>query len=425
MPDQRGSHVFLSYCFCDLEFVTHIAMRLRGDARLSFWFEPWHAIPGQPLQEQMEDALARSTSCAVFIGPSGVDGWQNEQMRAAIQSHVEDDPFYRVIPVFLPDAVSPKQRDMPRFLRLYHPVHFGVQDDDQSFRSLLAGILGVAPIEIEGFLNSQSFHEKSTASLPASGFAHGHALLIGVAHYSAVRPHLPVVVEDVTALAALLTDPARCGYRPHQVTLLLDQDATRDGIATALGTLATRVGPDDTALIYFSGHGYHNQHSPDQQYILPYDARADNLDATAIRGDHMTDMLHHIKAGRLLVIFDSCHSGGAADPKAPYDLKRGQSVDYYAGLAQGRGRVVMASSLPEEVSLILRGASNSLFTTHLLAALSGAGPNLGDGYVRVFDLFRYVARHVPQQAHQIKLSQTPIFKATAMDDDFPIALVSE
>lgn len=425
MSDKPADHVFLSCHAHDLPFVSDLALRLRGDARLAFWFEPWHAIPGRPLQEQMEDALARATSCAVFIGHSGVEGWQNEQMRAAIQAHVEDDPSYRVIPVLLPGIAAPKQRDLPRFLRLYHPVHFNDPDDDQAFRSLLAGILGIAPIEVEGFLDSEVHQIRQEFQPPTNGFAHGHALLIGVARYRHIGPHLPVVADDIAAVAAVLTDPARCGYRSNQVTRLLDQNATRDGIAAAVSTLAARAGPHDTALIYFSGHGFHNPGGDDQQYILPYDARVEDLGGTAIRGDQMTAMLRSVRAGRLLVIFDSCHSGGAVDPKTPTDLKHGQSVDYYAGLAQGRGRVVMASSLPDEASLILRGAVNSLFTTHLLAALRGAGPTLGDGYVRVFDLFRHVARHVPQQARQINLNQTPIFKATALDDDFPIALVGE
>ena len=52
-----------------------------------------------------------------------------------------------------------------------------------------------------------------------------------------------------------------------------------------------------------------------------------------------------------------------------------------------------------------------------LAYLYLAG-DLGDGYVRVFDLFRHVAERVPTQA-----DQHPIFKASAMEEDFPIALV--
>jgi hypothetical protein len=50
-------------------------------------------------------------------------------------------------------------------------------------------------------------------------------------------------------------------------------------------------------------------------------------------------------------------------------------------------------------------------------ALWGQGKTLGDGYVRVFDVFRHVASHVPTRA-----DQHPIFKATAMEEDFPIAL---
>lgn len=64
----------------------------------------------------MEDAL--SQVCAVFIsGGERIEGWQNEQMRTAIQGRVEDDARYRVIPVLLPGVTPPNRRDLPRFLR--------------------------------------------------------------------------------------------------------------------------------------------------------------------------------------------------------------------------------------------------------------------------------------------------------------------
>src|SRR5919202_5129870 len=77
----------------------------------------------------------------------------------------------------------------------------------------------------------------------------------------------------------------------------------------------------------------------------------------------------------------------------------------------------MASSRPDEVSWQLKGMRNGLFTHYLLEALRGEGKTLGDGYVRVFDVFRHVADHVPTKANQ-----HPIFKATALEADFPIAL---
>ena len=50
-------HVFLSYSQETQDFVEALARRLHGDARLSFWFGPWHSVPGEPIQEQMEEKL--------------------------------------------------------------------------------------------------------------------------------------------------------------------------------------------------------------------------------------------------------------------------------------------------------------------------------------------------------------------------------
>jgi hypothetical protein len=155
MANRTSNQVFLSYSEENEGFVESVAGRLREDTRLSFWFRPWHAVRGEEIQEQMEKALDEARSCAVFIGAGEIKGWQNDQMRAAIQARVEDDPTYRVIPVLLPGATRPNRRDLPRFLRLYEPVEFRSPDDERAFRYLLSGILGIPPIEVEGFLEAE------------------------------------------------------------------------------------------------------------------------------------------------------------------------------------------------------------------------------------------------------------------------------
>ncbi len=419
------NRVFLSYNADTRDFVEALARRLRGDGRLAFWFQPWHAIPGRPAQEQMEDALFQAQSCAVFIGgASGIGDWQNEQMRTAIQAHVEDDSGYRVIPVLLPGAARPNRRDLPPFLRRYEMVEFAGPDDETAFRRLLAGILGIPPVEVEGYIEAESTRSRLAPS-PSATFAGGHAVVVGVAGYPKVSPLPVTVLDDARDLRARLTDPATCGYPAGQVALLLNGQATRDGIRAALAGLVQRAGPGDTAVVFFSGHGARLSDLRGlgdleglAEYILPYDADLSDLPRTAISGDEMTALLRQIRAGRLLVLFDSCHSGGAGEPKAAApSFQAGLSEDYYAGLAQGKGRAVIASCRADEVSWVLPGMRNSLFTHHLLGALGGAARTLGDGYVRVFDVFRHVADRVPRQA-----SQHPIFKAAGMEEDFPIAL---
>jgi hypothetical protein len=418
MADQVRPHVFLSYSEENRDFVESLARRLQGDARLSFWFGPWHSVPGVPIQEQMEEALWDAQACAVFISSARIEGWQNEQMRTAIQTRVEDEPRYRTIPVLLPGAARPSKRDLPRFLRRYEMVEFRGPDDEQAFKRLLAGILGVPPIQVEGYLETESAKEHLPPP-PSGTFEQGHALVVGVANYLKVNPLPATVLGDARDLRALLTDPATCGYPARHVTQLLDGEASGDGIRAALADLAARTGLEDTAVVFFSGHGAHDPaRGETRQYLLPHDCDPTDVSGTAISGDEMTDMLRQVKAGRLLVLFDSCHSGGAGDPKGHLpQIKRGLSEDYYQALAQGVGRVVIASSRPDELSWALQGMKNSLFTHYLLEALRGQGRTLGDGYVRVFDLFRHVADRVPAKANQ-----HPIFKATAMEGDFPVAL---
>jgi hypothetical protein len=163
VTDRRSNHVFLSYNEENQAFVEALAERLRNDARLSFWFRPWHAIPGEDIQAQMEQALYDSASCAVFVGPGAIEGWQSAQMRAAIQSRVEEDRAYRVIPVLLPGAARPRSRDLPPFLRLYEPVQFGGADDERAFQYLLSGILGIPPIDIPRFLETSVAAEQPPA----------------------------------------------------------------------------------------------------------------------------------------------------------------------------------------------------------------------------------------------------------------------
>jgi len=174
MTDPSEKHVFLSYSEGNRDFVEGVARRLAGDARLSLWFAPWHAVPGEPLQEQMEEALWDAQACALFLGGEKVSGWQNEEMRVALQTRVEDDPQYRVIPVFVPGSARPAVRALPRFLRRYLrqglEVAFRSADDEAAYRLLLAGILGIAPIEVEGYLDAQRDKPSPVTTPPVPGY---------------------------------------------------------------------------------------------------------------------------------------------------------------------------------------------------------------------------------------------------------------
>src|SRR5258705_12793341 len=138
--------VFLSHSSGDKSAVEELARRLAKEG-IQAWLDKWHLIPGEPWQPAIEKALAESETCAVFVGPSGIGSWQNEEMRAAIDQRVrESDRGFRVIPVLLPGAERAERSRVPGFLAATTWVEFRQSlDDPDAFHRLLSGIRGVEP----------------------------------------------------------------------------------------------------------------------------------------------------------------------------------------------------------------------------------------------------------------------------------------
>lgn len=251
-----------------------------------------------------------------------------------------------------------------------------------------------------------------------------HCLLVGISTYQHIKPLSSSVTNDANSIHSLIKGGSLGLYAPENVQCLLDTEATGSAIRAALNKIATDCLTDSTVLIYFSGHGGQIL-AGDQAgaYLLPVDVRYGSdkeLAQTAISGKDFSDVLRQLRSRRVLVIFDCCHSGGIGEPKSPYgtELKAGLPDDYYKVLSKGWGRVIMASSRPNEVSYVYAGDKNSLFTKHLLDGLQGKALVTGQ-YVRVFDLFSYLQPKVNAE----QSNQNPLIKAE-LEENFPVAYVA-
>ena len=147
-------HVFLSQSSADKPAVEELARQFAKEG-IHAWLDKWHLIPGDPWQPAIERALAESEACAVFVGPSGVGPWQNEEMRAAIDQRVRDSGRrFRVIPVLLPGAERAERSSLPTFLAATTWVEFRDSlDDADAFHRLVCGIRGVEPGPAPGQTN--------------------------------------------------------------------------------------------------------------------------------------------------------------------------------------------------------------------------------------------------------------------------------
>ena len=124
-----------------------------------------------------------------------------------------------------------------------------------------------------------------------------------------------------------------------------------------------------------------------------------------------------IPSKRKLAVVDACYSGGLRMTKSTVAPEKRLSRPQLNALSDGEGSVLISSSRSVEPSLILERDSTSLFTKHLANGLLGHGDHDEDGFVRVFDLFNYVAIEVRHEAP----GQSPVYAAYHQDQNFAVA----
>jgi uncharacterized caspase-like protein len=245
---------------------------------------------------------------------------------------------------------------------------------------------------------------------------HFYALLIGVANYR----HVTQLTKTTNDAQDLYDALIRNGYSPKKMNILKDGYATKDIILEQLGLLANSTGEGDTAIVFFSGHGMRIVEGSSQvEYLCPVDANLEQIKETCISSEEFTANLRKIKADRLVVFLDSCHSGGVGEPKdANLQIKKGLSEETYNQMANGQGRVIIASCKSNEVSWEFENWENGLFTHYLLEGLKGEAAD-SDGKVHIMRLCDYISQNVPQQ----QSTQHPFIKLAA--ENFVIAINPE
>lgn len=105
----------------------------------------------------------------------------------------------------------------------------------------------------------------------------GRALLVGINKYQNFQS-LRGAANDVDAIRQLLV--TRYGFAGESVQVLLDQDATRQGILSALAKLQQTAKADETVYVHFSGYGslvklYRDDRKEPivRETLIPYDGR--------------------------------------------------------------------------------------------------------------------------------------------------------
>ncbi len=273
-------------------------------------------------------------------------------------------------------------------------------------------------------------------------FENGYALVIGVDANQIPRLALPAVAKDVQAVYDVLTHPERCAYKPDNVTFLKGEESTRENIMEALYWLQKKVkaDPEATAVLYYSGHGMEDK-ATGQYYLIPYDIKElSRVRTYAIRAEDFAAEISAIGARRMLAILDCCHAAGmdvkdvmetaVTSTAFPLELPETKSIPAFeaepggkavSDLADGEGRAILNSSTGSQSSYVRTDGAMSLFTYHLIEALTGHAPHADDAsVVYVTDVMSWVTHKVKQSAKEQGRDQTPVMRTSGV---FPVAML--
>jgi len=132
----------------------------------------------------------------------------------------------------------------------------------------------------------------------------------------------------------------RQGFRSQDISVVLNENATKQKILDQLEQLTSKVIKGDIVVIHFSGHGQQiaddNNDEPDgyDESFIPYDAgkifSEEYKGENHLRDDEINIALAKLRSqlgtkGNVLVILDSCHSGTAT---RGYQKSRGTNLKF-------------------------------------------------------------------------------------------------
>jgi formylglycine-generating enzyme required for sulfatase activity len=245
------------------------------------------------------------------------------------------------------------------------------------------------------------------------GLKERYALLIGISKYANPALSLNFAAADAQALYKVLVDPEIGAYKPENVRLLVDDQATRKNIISAMNTwLKNRVTADDSVLIFYSGHGALGGAS--EAYWVNYDADAEDLASSAISNKEISSAIADLPAKRKITLIDSCFSEATA--------KKYRAVvpSTVFNEFKGTGVVTITASTGQQKSVEVGG--HGAFTYHLLDALQGKADTNGNGVVELDEIWNYLNERVQKTAADAGNKQTPVLMAERLEHGFPVTV---
>lgn len=229
------------------------------------------------------------------------------------------------------------------------------------------------------------------------------AVIVGIDAYSQLG-RLHGAVNDASSVADLLV--GGFGFSPQNVYVLLDSDATQRNIVDHLEVVSQRAVADDRALFFFAGHGATRRTATGGEigYVATVESEP-GMWSTFLRIEDITRYSNLIAAKHIFYVFDCCFSGLALTRQASMGMQGASVARWIADCMTHKTRQVLTAGLAEQEVGDLTEDGHSIFTSHLLRALSGEAAG-SEGEITASRIMAYVTDKVMKDSVS---AQTPAY----------------
>jgi len=239
---------------------------------------------------------------------------------------------------------------------------------------MFVGAGAVASVDIKDAKQLKSLVTESKSDHITFNDTGYYALIIGVEEFEGMEyPESDCIDED--ALSIYETLVSSINWDEENIKLLLNENATKENIHSAIEWLDEKETENDVVLFYFSGQGWKMpllHIFKGNAYIVPYDNSDWNYDEHKISDVDLDGWLAELESDNIVVILDHCYSGKMKSLNSP-----GRKI------LAGGGQYVFCRCDEDDT------LGHGIFTYFLLQGFNGVADINNDDWISDTEVFSY------------------------------------
>jgi len=198
-----------------------------------------------------------------------------------------------------------------------------------------------------------------------------YAVVVGIDRYDFIRQ---LSYSSISAQKFVTFLRAYDGMRVprEQVISLIDREANKDDILSALQTQFSKADNNDIVIFYFSGHGYSGKIAP-RDYLR-------NKEQSSIKYDEIYDIFKSCEAKHKLWFLDACRD----------EISMGNENEFVDLRERSEGLAVLFSTSDGRVAIQTPNLGLSVYTYYLVKGLEGSADKNEDNIIDLSELSGYI-----------------------------------